>query len=181
MDPSKYAYYPGSLPTPYAPPPNGNPPNHQPPPPYHSVQPPYNPSMYVPPPPPPAPVTDYKITVRGRVKTFAMQFAIDVVSNGRILLHMNPRFLLFEETTVFNSYTDACGWGAEERRHFRSLKQGENFVITIQSRGGFFYIDVNGEKYTYQKRISEGPTREVKISKVKDNDVNITAIEITPF
>ncbi|XP_017488935.1 PREDICTED: galectin-4-like [Rhagoletis zephyria] len=193
MDPVKYPYLPHGQ-SPYVSPPAQSPESQQSqsPPPYQSVQPPYNPASSPPlvtskpqAPKPPAPkpplATDYKITVRGRVKKFAKQFAIDIVSGGHILLHMNVRFGYFGDITVFNSYTNS-EWGPEERRNFITLKRGTFFSITIESRGGFYFIDVNnGEKYTYVKRFPEGPTRELKISKVEDNDVSITGFEIAPF
>lgn len=72
------------------------------------------------------------------------RFAIDIVSNGQILLHMNPRF--YEQTTVFNS-EGVNGWGSEERKRFNSLTPNSNFIITIHSSGGYFHVSVLFNKF----------------------------------
>ncbi|KAH9399988.1 Galectin [Tyrophagus putrescentiae] len=156
---------------------------------YYQVQPPYNPAADPPslaptlPLAPKSPLTsmppvanNYKITVQGRIKNRAKQFAIDIVSGKNILFHMNVRYGFPENITVFNSYTNS-EWGPEERRNFRNLKKGKFFVITIESRGDLYLIEVNNdEKYTYLKRLPDGSTCELKISKVKNNDIDITSV-----
>ncbi|XP_066551633.1 galectin-9 isoform X2 [Amia ocellicauda] len=100
------------------------------------------------------------ITISGRVLPGTERFHINLQCGSRpypspdIAFHFNPRYELFQEYVVCNTY-QGQQWGSEERKYEMPISRGCPFTLTIMVNRDNYMVSVNGSPFLdYKHRIS---------------------------